>query len=506
MEVAFNVAWGPLSQIAVPLIDIKSTVELAVGAYGWWKARERSWSLIETISANGGQLAPSLSFVLPRYLAACERSEFRGIAWFDGRLESVCLPKASTSAKGDAGLLCLRAVTIALLALYDVEATSAVLVHIIPRYLTNYNLQDGNIEVDGPFIACVRHFVKSIGAEEQCSTLRQNLHGRVDEKYHKMFSESTGKFRHNGVQEIDIPLIIGFLAWILASPSKRGNNRYSTRSQTVWALGVMLAHLGFEVRPSPILIYSKQLYEDIVCSDARTFLLEAFLVVYNGPETDSWAAKSPMSRSNGSFATRVVPIRTIPTIIFRNVCHVNENKVIDVEKLCKVWGDAFDHVYSVIGSPQLDLTTTLVPSRQTNENDSVTIKSSSIVPRVTGLQNLVHKKGVGTPPPRFPDNAALFQILASPLSKYLPDYCWTRQLLCKELGNYYWQLHAGPNEAESPFSEYTSSLFAEKTEHWYTFVAIVLATAYATCCKSLHTISDVGAPAGSLTWPSNPIC
>jgi hypothetical protein len=75
MEVAFNVAWGPLSQIAVPLIDIKSTVELAVGAYGWWKARERSMSLIETISANGGRLAPSLSFVLPRYLVACQHSE-----------------------------------------------------------------------------------------------------------------------------------------------------------------------------------------------------------------------------------------------------------------------------------------------------------------------------------------------------------------------------------------------------------------------------------------------
>lgn len=50
MELAFNAAWGPLSQIAVPLFDVKSAVQLAVGAYGWWKARERSmppsrWSM-----------------------------------------------------------------------------------------------------------------------------------------------------------------------------------------------------------------------------------------------------------------------------------------------------------------------------------------------------------------------------------------------------------------------------------------------------------------------------
>jgi hypothetical protein len=62
MEVAFNVAWGPISQIAVPFFDIRSAVQLAVGAYGWWTARERTLSLSEIVQAGGGRIAPSLSF------------------------------------------------------------------------------------------------------------------------------------------------------------------------------------------------------------------------------------------------------------------------------------------------------------------------------------------------------------------------------------------------------------------------------------------------------------
>ena len=62
MELAFNVAWGPLSQVAIPLIDVNTAIQLAIGGYGWWKARERSAGLIEMIHANGGELVPSTSF------------------------------------------------------------------------------------------------------------------------------------------------------------------------------------------------------------------------------------------------------------------------------------------------------------------------------------------------------------------------------------------------------------------------------------------------------------
>jgi hypothetical protein len=72
-----------------------------------------------------------------RYITARQRGEFRGIAWFDGRLESTPLSGASTGNLGDAGLA-----SIALLAFYDVQSTSAILQHVVPRCLINYNRSD----------------------------------------------------------------------------------------------------------------------------------------------------------------------------------------------------------------------------------------------------------------------------------------------------------------------------------------------------------------------------
>jgi len=166
MELSFNVAWGPISQVAVPLLDVKGAVQLAVGAYGWWKARERSLTLLDMVHAMGGQLAPSTTFDLSRYQAARSTTEVRGILWYNGRLESVPLPRGSTGNWGDLGLICLRAVTTALLAVYNVDATTAVLTRIIPKRLINYDVDDTILATDGPFVACVKQFVESVAAEE----------------------------------------------------------------------------------------------------------------------------------------------------------------------------------------------------------------------------------------------------------------------------------------------------------------------------------------------------
>ena len=183
MEVAFNVAWGPISQIAVPLLDMHAAVQLAVGAYGWWKAKERTLSLIEMVHADGGRLAPSTTFNRGRYLTIRETSEFRGIAWFDGRLESVPVPKASTAKMGDAGLLCLRAITTALLVLYDIDSTTAVLAYIIPHCLINYDLERESFEVTGPFLTTVKQFVVGVAAEEHCGTMKRKLLGIINDEY-----------------------------------------------------------------------------------------------------------------------------------------------------------------------------------------------------------------------------------------------------------------------------------------------------------------------------------
>lgn len=96
MKLAFNVAWGPISQIGVSLLDVKTAVQLAVGAYEWWKARERSITLLDMIQAVGGQLAPCSVFSLLRYQSVRRTNEVREIVWHDERLETVPLPRAST--------------------------------------------------------------------------------------------------------------------------------------------------------------------------------------------------------------------------------------------------------------------------------------------------------------------------------------------------------------------------------------------------------------------------
>ena len=57
MELAFNVGWSPISQIALLLIDVHSIVQPSLGAHSWWKARERCMSLVGLIQSAEGRVA-----------------------------------------------------------------------------------------------------------------------------------------------------------------------------------------------------------------------------------------------------------------------------------------------------------------------------------------------------------------------------------------------------------------------------------------------------------------
>ena len=176
MEVGFNVSHlGPISQLSIPLLDVPGAVQLARGVHGWWKARPRSITFTQAIEAAGGQLSPSTTFVKHRYYEARDGTEVRGIAWDDGKLESLALPNASTSTEGDDGLICLRAIISALLAIYNVETASAILTHIIPRCLINYDLEDDLLIMDGAIHTSLREFIVAVSVEEQANTLRKSL-------------------------------------------------------------------------------------------------------------------------------------------------------------------------------------------------------------------------------------------------------------------------------------------------------------------------------------------
>jgi len=442
MELSFNVAWGPISQIAIPLVDINGAVQLAVGAYGWWKAQERSMSLMETIKTVG-HLVPSTTFNRFRYEAARRTTEVRGIAWYDGRLESFPLPSASTANVGDGGLVCLRAITTVLLALYDANSTTAVLAEIIPQCLINYNLEDDRLVVDGPVLSGLRQFVDAVSIEEQANTLRKSLWSRVDEAFGKMLL-SAKRFNVENVKEIEVPIVIGLLEWILTNPSTRATRNYPTRSMTAWSLSVMLSHLGFDVRSSSRALKSGKSYDRNMSSDSPS-IGTVFLVTFqcSTRSTDPSAPTPGRAEIKRPLSTpRVMPIKAIPTIIFRSIGHLDIN--ITLDQLCEIWDRSFEYV-----------TSSLPPVRVTK----------------LGLVSLLpFKRGKSTPP--FAD---LLDLLAPQLKSYLPNYEWTPATLQETLRHLY--------------SADTDASHLEKRE-WLAFTTIIFATLYGAGCKSVKIPSD----------------
>lgn len=475
MEVAFNVAWGPLSQIAIPLIDVNSTVQLAVGAYGWWKARERSVSLVEMIQANGGRLAPSSTFNLHSYLVKRQTTEVRGIAWFDGRLESVPLPRASTGNLGDVGLTCLRAIATATLALYNVDATSAILGRVIPDCLINYDLEDVSMGTDGPFLACVRQFTTAVAAEEECNTLRRDIWRRVDEAYKAMFSASETQFRLDDISEMEVPIVIGLLKWILTSATKRNTHCYPTRSTTAWSFAVALSHLGFEVRPSSIVISSDDLYDQHISTSSNTCLFgEVYLVTCQSLGTDPLAPIPAFFEANQStLSHRVSPIKAIPITIFRRVHH--ECQTVTIDQVCAIWEDAFEHAFSSFGDARL--TSHEAPALGIHHNRSVTLlplADTENSDRISLQANANAKLNDG---PTF-----LSRLLAPQLIKHLPNQDWTPEVIQTLLTRY---IAKYPPEGRRVLME----LSGLEEGDWYRLMAVLLATIYAASCKSLGLTS-----------------
>jgi hypothetical protein len=356
MELAFSVAWGPISQVAVPLLDVKTAVQLAVGAYGWWKARERSITLVDMVHAIGGQLAPPTTFNAAQYQFVRRKTEVRGIAWYNGRLEAVPLPRASTGNWGDLGLICLRAVTTALLTLYNIDATAAVLSRIIPKRLINYDVEDTTFVDDGPFRACVRQFVESVAAEEETNTLRTDLWRRLDATMDEMLSDPTRRFKFNAddVREVEVPIVIGLVDWALTSPNKRLSPSYLTRSLTAWSLAVLLSYLGFEVRAFTKAIHSRELYDQAISNKTALPHSSVCLVTYNAGKTDLLAPTPGFDTRIKHLSTyRIVPIKAIPVVIFRHVCYRYKCSTTELTRLCEIWDRSFENASALFGPVQV---------------------------------------------------------------------------------------------------------------------------------------------------------
>ena len=472
MELAFNVAWGPISQIAVPFIDVSSAVQLAVGAYGWWKARERTMSLAEMVCANGGRLAPSTTFNFSRYLSIRESDQLRGIAWFDGRLESVPVPKASTGQSGDAGLSCLRAITTALLVLYDVDSVTVVLAHIIPRRLINYDLEHEPVNASGPFLTTIRQFVAGVAAEEKCNIAKRTLLGKIDEGYKTLFPQSLGSVIIEDFQEIEIPIVIGLLEWILTSPAKRRLPCYPTRSIAGWSMAVALSNMGFEIHASSRLIYTTTDFEELRNEESATVAL----VICNDFETD-YERPTPgvAPAQQPSRSAQIVPIKAIPNVIFQHVRH--SSNLIDIGTLCAIWDDAFQNTSQLIGPARVDIKGTTNTTGRRPRGPHTTLLEP-IVHTETGISTDIDASQGDDVRGRIA--SGLFQVIGPQLRKYLPAYKWTAATLQDTVFQYW--LQQGIWHIPNPEDRDKCPILVND---WYIFCAIALSTVFAVCSKSL---------------------
>ena len=116
MSLAFAVNAGPLAQVGLEIASLPAAYQLATGAYGWFKARERSKSLQELLSVSGGQLVSTSSFNLTLYKdIRTNHTAMQGVVVQDQKVQTTTLPKGSTAIPDNPGAACLRALTTGLL-------------------------------------------------------------------------------------------------------------------------------------------------------------------------------------------------------------------------------------------------------------------------------------------------------------------------------------------------------------------------------------------------------
>src|SRR2546423_691226 len=63
MDLSFSIpGGGPLAQVGLHILSFNTAVHLTTGAIGWWKARERSQSLTQSLSASKASLVSTSAF------------------------------------------------------------------------------------------------------------------------------------------------------------------------------------------------------------------------------------------------------------------------------------------------------------------------------------------------------------------------------------------------------------------------------------------------------------
>ena len=350
MDLSFNVSGaGPLSQISAHIISYDTAVWLASGAIGWWKARERSLSLMEALSARKTSLVSTSSFNYKTYRQARKLGIVQGLAIQNGVLQRFNAGVEATAVTENSGIDCLRALTTGLLCLYSVQLTSTILADIIPYGLLNPDQEDDNFEFTGPHLASLTDWVSAVAAEEDCNNFRQHLVQTAS----KLCRDLTGTYDvqandDDGYSELG--LLLGCLRWMVTSQHRRNLLKYPTRAIRVWTTMAIMSQLGFAVEVCLEAVQSEEQYGAILSPPYEDDFPDVVLVMSAHGMTDPWGATVD-AHQQLDLRPQIIPIISIPNAIFGRL--QRKYGLIDAAKLIEIWKVCYRHGKLSVDPPTL---------------------------------------------------------------------------------------------------------------------------------------------------------
>lgn len=346
MSLSFNINnAGPLSRIGVELFSLNTAVQLATGAYGWWNARERSTSLVQLLSVNGGELVSTSAFDLHNYRSLRKAHDaVQGVIAENGVSRRTRLPKASTGVPAHSGSACLRALTTGLMCFYDNDATVAILQHVIPSKLLQLDQSDREVQVDGPLLASLKQWVASIATEEDSNAFRTELLEYVSSKEMYLIGprSSSPRERIHGAHINELPLVIGMLEWMLTPEHKKDLLEYPTRSLNVWSLALVMSKLGFRVSASPKLVTDIN-YVSSAERVPASFGEAPSVVLVTGAysKTDPRMMNQTAMAGEWNSKPQVTVMRAVPSMILRRLRPFISDT--SIKHLISAWDTAFKY-------------------------------------------------------------------------------------------------------------------------------------------------------------------
>jgi hypothetical protein len=343
MSLSFNVKnAGPLSQVGFEIISLNTAVQLATGAYGWWKAIERSKSLRQLLSVSGGELVGTSSFNYSAYRdLRTQYGIMQGVVVQDREVRTTALPKASTAVPDHAGTACLRALIAGILCLYEPDATVGILQDLIPYALVQLDQEDAVLKIEGPLLTSLKQWVSAVATEEDCNNFRDHLIRETAKKEAGLTGAPLDEIANlDRTTTVEVTHVIGVLRWMLTPLHRREFKQYPTRSLRVWTTAAIMGQLGFDIYAAPAVVRNLASYKSATHQSYRFGEPpDVFLVVTTGGETDPMMLNEVPVLGDTALRPQVTMMRGIPWLAFRHLRGTSSK--INIQYLVDVWTISF---------------------------------------------------------------------------------------------------------------------------------------------------------------------